>query len=95
MPKRLVSLRLGDEAAEALAYLGAVGRRSQADLVAGVILALRDQVRARAFAEAPHLADDRELRLNHPAGDDPNATVISSEEQRALWAVLRAWGAAP
>jgi hypothetical protein len=84
---------LPEETAEALTYLAAVSRRSQSDIVASLVTALRHAVRARAVDENPALATDPELWMNHPTEDAPEATVISREEQRAIRAVLREWGA--
>lgn len=89
MPKRLVSLRLGDGAADALAYLARVAGTSQADLVAGWVTRLAKRVREEAIQANPALDSDPELWMNNLNGGDPNGTVVTREEQSALRALLR------
>lgn len=81
MSTKQVSLRLGESALQALDYLCVIAHKSQAALVADLILTARQAVPSEAGTLNATFADDPDLILN-------GGTIISVEEQKA-WQTVR------
>lgn len=81
MPTKQVSLRLGASAVHALDYLCVIAHKSQAALVADLVLTAAQAVQTEAGALNATVPDDPDLVLN-------GGTILSVEEQRA-WQTVR------
>ena len=87
MPAKQVSLRLGESALQALDYRCVIAHKSQAALVADLVLSASQAVQTEAGARNATFADEPDLVLN-------GGTIISVEEQKA-WHTVRGRLAAP
>ena len=82
MSTKQVTLRLGDAAIDALDYLCMIAHKSQAALVADLVLTAAQAVHTEAEALNPTLVHDPDLYRN-------GGTILSVEEQKAFQTIHR------